>query len=147
MARDDFPAPVQGFLLTHFLVVSDMDRSREFYRSMLGGTVVNERSPVIMRVANSWLILNEGGGPTDDKPDVILETPPDPNRTSAFLNIRDNYYPMAVGINEGARFQGWVLTLSSVIIIVCAVVILGAAIRKWAVLLTGGGPAPLPAES
>jgi len=88
MAREDFPAPEHDFLLTHFLVVSDMDRSREFYRSMLGGTVVNERSPVIMRVANSWLILNEGGGPTDDTPDVILETPPDPNRTSAFLNIR-----------------------------------------------------------
>jgi catechol 2,3-dioxygenase-like lactoylglutathione lyase family enzyme len=88
MTRDDFPAPEHGFVLTHFLVVSDMDRSRDFYRSMLGGTVVNERSPVIMRVANSWLILNEGGGPTDDKPDVILETPPDPNRTSAFLNIR-----------------------------------------------------------
>jgi lactoylglutathione lyase len=88
MAREDFPAPAHDFLLTHFLVVSDMDRSREFYRSMLGGTVVNERSPVIMRVANSWLILNEGGGPTDDKPDVILETPPDPSRTSAFLNIR-----------------------------------------------------------
>src|SRR5262249_46047241 len=45
-------------------------------------------SPAIMRVANSWLILNEGGGPTDDKPDVVLETPPDPHRTSAFLNIR-----------------------------------------------------------
>ena len=88
MAREDFPAPEHDFLLTHFLVVSDMDRSREFYRSMLGGTVVNDRSPVIMRVANSWLILNEGGGPTDDKPDVILETPRDPNRTSAFLNIR-----------------------------------------------------------
>jgi len=88
MAREDFPAPEHDFLLTHFLVVSDMDRSREFYRSMLGGTVVNERSPVMMRVANSWLILNEGGGPTDDKPDVTLETPPDPNRTSAFLNIR-----------------------------------------------------------
>ena len=88
MAREDFPAPEHDFVLTHFLVVSDMDRSREFYRSMLDGTVVNERSPVIMRVANSWLILNEGGGPTDDKPDVILETPPDPNRTSAFLNIR-----------------------------------------------------------
>ena len=41
-----------------------------------------------MRVANSWLILNEGGGPTDDKPDVILETPSDPSRTSAFLDIR-----------------------------------------------------------
>ena len=32
--------------------------------------------------------MNEGGGPTDDKPDVVLETPPDPHRTSAFLNIR-----------------------------------------------------------
>ena len=88
MDREDFPAPDHGLVLTHFLVVSDMDRSREFYRSMLGGTVVNERSPVIMRVANSWLILNEGGGPTDDKPDVTLETPADPSRTSAFLNIR-----------------------------------------------------------
>ena len=88
MTREDFPAPDHGFLLTHFLVVSDMDRSREFYRSMLGGTVVNERSPVMIRVANSWLILNEGGGPTDDKPDVILEPPGDLNRTSAFLNIR-----------------------------------------------------------
>ena len=42
----------------------------------------------MIKVANSWLILNEGGGPTDDKPDVTLETPTDPTRTSAFLNIR-----------------------------------------------------------
>ncbi len=41
-----------------------------------------------MKVANSWLILNVGGGPTDDKPTVTLTTPPDPNQTSAFLNIR-----------------------------------------------------------
>jgi hypothetical protein len=41
-----------------------------------------------MKVANSWIILNVGGGPTEDKPDVILETPSDPHRTSAFLNIR-----------------------------------------------------------
>jgi catechol 2,3-dioxygenase-like lactoylglutathione lyase family enzyme len=41
-----------------------------------------------MRVANSWLILNEGGGPTEDKPTVTLETPPDPDRTSAFINVR-----------------------------------------------------------
>jgi lactoylglutathione lyase len=88
MDRANFPAPDQGFLLTHFLVVSDQDRSREFYTRVLGGTVVHERNPVMIRVANSWLILNDGGGPTDDKPDVILETPPDLNRTSAFLNIR-----------------------------------------------------------
>ncbi len=88
MTRNNLPAPEQGFVITHFLVVADMDRSREFYSTLLGGEVVLERSPVIMKVANTWLILNEGGGPTDDKPDVILETPSDPHRTSAFLNIR-----------------------------------------------------------
>ena len=85
---DDFPAPQEGFIITHFLVVSDQDRSREFYQRLFNGKVLIERDPVIMRVANSWLILNTGGGPTDDKPAVTLRTPPDPNRTSAFLNVR-----------------------------------------------------------
>jgi lactoylglutathione lyase len=88
MSEDDFPAPRTGFVLTHFLVVSDQDRSREFYRSVFGATVVLERDPVIMKLANSWLILNVGGGPTDDKPTVTLTTPGDPDRASAFLNIR-----------------------------------------------------------
>ncbi len=88
MDPNDFPAPAEGFVITHFLVVADQDRSREFYRSILGGTVVMERDPVIMKVANSWLILNVGGGPTADKPMVTLTTPADPNRTSAFMNIR-----------------------------------------------------------
>ena len=39
-------------------------------------------------LANSWIIINAGGGPTDDKPTVTLETPPDPDRVSSFLNIR-----------------------------------------------------------
>ena len=43
---------------------------------------------MIMKVANTWLILNEGGGPTDDKPTVTLETPPDADRSSGFLGIR-----------------------------------------------------------
>ena len=89
MDPDDFPAPQgDGFVLTHFLVVADQDRSREFYRSIFDGKILFERDPVIMTVANTWLILNEGGGPTDDKPTVTLETPQDPNRTSAFLNVR-----------------------------------------------------------
>ncbi len=84
----DFPAPKEGFVITHFLVVADQDRSRAFYQTVFDGQVLIERDPVIMKIANSWLILNEGGGPTDDKPTVTLETPPDPNRSSAFLNIR-----------------------------------------------------------
>jgi len=88
MSQDDFPAPQTGFVVTHFLVVSDQDRSREFYQSVFGATVVMERDPVILRLANSWLILNMGGGPTDDKPAVTLTTPPDPHQTSAFINLR-----------------------------------------------------------
>ncbi len=88
MNPEDFPAPKQGFVITHFLVVADQDRSREFYRSVFGGQVLLERDPVIMKIANTWLILNVGGGPTDDKPTVTLEIPRDPSRTSAFLNIR-----------------------------------------------------------
>ena len=69
-------------------MVADQDRSREFYQRVLGAEVALERDPVIMQVANSWLILNVGGGPTDDKPGVTLVTPEDPATTSAFLNIR-----------------------------------------------------------
>ncbi len=88
MNSDDFPAPRDGFVITQFLVVSDQDRSRAFYQLLFDGTVVLERDPVILKVANTWLILNEGGGPTDDKPMVTLTTPPDANRTSAFFNVR-----------------------------------------------------------
>ena len=88
MTESDFPDPRSGFVVTHLLVVSDQDGSREFYRTVFGAKVVLERDPVIMRMANSWLILNAGGGPTDDKPTVTLTTPPDPHRTSAFLNLR-----------------------------------------------------------
>jgi lactoylglutathione lyase len=88
MTDSDFPAPASGFVVTHFLVVADQDRSREFYQSVFGATVVVERDPVILKIANSWLILNVGGGPTDDKPEVTLAPPADPGRTSAFLNLR-----------------------------------------------------------
>lgn len=88
MADEEFPAPAEGFVLTHFLVVADQDRSRRWYEAVLGAKTVLERDPVIMKVANSWIILNVGGGPTEDKPDVTLETPSHPHRTSAFLNLR-----------------------------------------------------------
>ena len=75
-------------MITHFLVVSDQDRSRDFYRDVFGAKVVMERDPVILKMANSWLIPNVGGGPTDDKPTVTLAPPTDPHRASAFLNLR-----------------------------------------------------------
>jgi lactoylglutathione lyase len=88
MNPDDFPAPKEGFVITHVLIVADQDRSREFYRSLLGAQVLLERDPVIMKIANTWLTLNTGGGPTDDKPGVSLGTPADPARSSGFINVR-----------------------------------------------------------
>jgi catechol 2,3-dioxygenase-like lactoylglutathione lyase family enzyme len=84
----DFPAPTEGFVLTHFIVSADVRRSAAFSREFLGGEVVMEGEPTILQVANSWVIINVGGGPTEDKPEVVLEVPADPNRVSAFLNIR-----------------------------------------------------------
>ena len=46
------------------------------------------RALTYVALSNSWIIINVGGGPTDDKPTVTLETPRDPDRVSSFLNIR-----------------------------------------------------------
>jgi catechol 2,3-dioxygenase-like lactoylglutathione lyase family enzyme len=87
-ATPPFPAPAQGIVLAHFIVSDDVDRSRRFYTEVLGGQAVTTGEPSYVALANGWIIINRGGGPTDDKPTVTLEVPPDPNRTSSFLNIR-----------------------------------------------------------
>ena len=58
------------------------------YRSLLGGQVLLDGDPVIMKVANTWLTLTTAGGLTDDKPGVSLGTPADPGLSSGFLNVR-----------------------------------------------------------
>ena len=88
MKRDDFPAPREGIVLTHFLAVDNVDRSRTFYANVLGGEVLRERDPCMIKLANTWIILNPGGGPTEDKPDVTLAPPTDPKQASNFMNIR-----------------------------------------------------------
>ena len=88
MKKDDFPAPLEGMVLTHFLTVEDQDRSRGFYADVLGGEVVLERDPCIIKLANTWVIINAGGGPTEDKPDVTLAPPIDLKNVSSFMNIR-----------------------------------------------------------
>ncbi len=86
--HEKFPAPSEGFVLTHFITSKDVKRSAAFYRDVLGGEITMEGEPTAVRLANGWIIINVGGGPTDDKPDVVLEPPRDPNKTSSFLNLR-----------------------------------------------------------
>jgi catechol 2,3-dioxygenase-like lactoylglutathione lyase family enzyme len=83
-----FPAPTKEIVLTHFIVSRNVERSRRFYTEVLGGKTVIEGEPSIVALANGWIIINVGGGPTDDKPQVTLEAPSDLDRVSAFLNIR-----------------------------------------------------------
>ncbi len=84
----ELPPPPEGIVLTHFIVSDDVERSRRFYTEVLGGRVAFPGDPVNVALANSWIVINAGGGPTDDKPTVTLETPRDPDRVSSFLNIR-----------------------------------------------------------
>ena len=83
-----FPAPTEGIAITHFIVSRDVERSRRFYVDVLGGEAVLEGKLSIVALANGWITIGVGGGPTDDKPTVTLETPSDPDRVSSFLNIR-----------------------------------------------------------
>src|SRR5882762_6963117 len=86
----ELPPPPEGIVLTHFIVSHDIERSRRFYTEVLGGRVAFSGPGGVTYVApsNSWIIINIGGGPTDDKPEVTLAVPDDPNRVSSFLNIR-----------------------------------------------------------
>ena len=84
MSTDD-----QDMVLAHFIVSDDVERSRRFYTEVLGGKAVvggeGDDEVTYVALANSWIIINVGGGPTDDKPTVTLETQPDPDRVSSFL--------------------------------------------------------------
>jgi catechol 2,3-dioxygenase-like lactoylglutathione lyase family enzyme len=88
----EMPSPNQqnDIVLTNFIVSNDIERSVSFYTRVLGGELAMnmDGGPAVVQLANSWIIINGGGGPTDDKPEVTLEVPTDPTRTSAFLNIR-----------------------------------------------------------
>jgi predicted enzyme related to lactoylglutathione lyase len=84
--------PAVDFTIAHFLTVADIDRSARFYEMVFGGRILSrgdsKGAPFYIQIANTWLILNVGGGPTPDKPTVTLRVPPDPNSLSSFMNIR-----------------------------------------------------------
>ncbi|MBZ9766599.1 VOC family protein [Mesorhizobium sp. CA6] len=84
--------PQKGFTVAHFLTVADIGRSARFYEKVFGGRILSlgdsSGAPGYIQIANTWLIVNVGGGPTPDKPSVMLDVPGDPNLVSSFLNIR-----------------------------------------------------------
>jgi predicted enzyme related to lactoylglutathione lyase len=84
--------PLEGITVTHFITVADIERSARFYETVFGGRILSrgdsKGAPGYIQIANTWLIVNVGGGPTPDKPSVTLSTPADPDSVSSFMNIR-----------------------------------------------------------
>jgi lactoylglutathione lyase len=81
-------AQQDGIVVTQMLIVADVERSVSFYRDVLGATVGREHSPAMLRFHNGWLVINRGGGPTPDKPEVTMTPPEDLKRVSTLMNIR-----------------------------------------------------------
>lgn len=82
--------PTEGVALTQLLVVSDVDRARDFYRDVLGATVYREYggTSCVLQFQGAWLLLVTGGGPTPDKPTVTFAPPSDPDRVCHQLTMR-----------------------------------------------------------
>ena len=104
----ELPSAPEDIVLAHFIVSDDVERSRRFYTEVLGGrlTFSGPGGLTYVALSNTWIIINVGGGPTDDKPTVTLETPPEPDRVSSFLNIRvrDIHAVYAEWSARGAEF-------------------------------------------
>ena len=84
--------PQEGMSIAHFHTVADIERSLRFYEKVFGGRIVSrgdsKGAPGYIQIANTWLIVNVGGGPTPDKPTVTLSVPPNPDAVNSFMNIR-----------------------------------------------------------
>ena len=94
--------------LTTILVVSDVDRARDFWRAVVGAEVYREYggTSCVLRMAGSWILLVSGGGPTADKPDVSFAVAADPHRVDhAFtMHVADCHAAYETLQGRGATF-------------------------------------------
>ncbi|MEK6631579.1 MAG: carbon starvation protein A [Acidobacteriota bacterium] len=51
--------------------------------------------------------------------------------TGGFMSVRDNFWPKAVGPNPALHVQGYLNSILTVTMMVCVVIIVGAAMRRW----------------
>jgi len=102
----NLPDPAEGVVVTIFITVRSVARSRDFYSRVLGGTVVLEENPCLVKLANSWILMNPGGPPTPDKPGITVADYEPGDTTSIFLNLRvaDIQARYAEWKSKGAEF-------------------------------------------
>jgi carbon starvation protein len=67
--------------------------------------------------------------------------------SAGYLSVRDSFWPMAVGANEALHVQGYVNSICTVIMMVCSIIILLSAARRWVAVLSGQEPTVELAEA
>jgi catechol 2,3-dioxygenase-like lactoylglutathione lyase family enzyme len=82
--------PTSDMELTHILVVSDLQRSKDFYENVLGADIYKEYggSSCVLKFQGAWLLIVTEGGPTKDKPDTKFNIPQDIDSVSHSMTIR-----------------------------------------------------------
>ena len=60
--------------------------------------------------------------------------------TAGYRNIVDTFWPMAIGTNANVHIQGYVNSICTVVMMICAVIILGATLRRSLAVLNGRVP-------
>jgi len=63
-----------------------------------------------------------------------------------WMSIRDNFWPLAIGANPKLQMQGYVDTVCTAAMMICVLIIIGAAARKWIAAL-GPSAGAAPAEA
>jgi predicted enzyme related to lactoylglutathione lyase len=100
--------PKKGISIAHFLTVKNVKRSCQYYEKVFGARILSlgdGNAPGYLQLANIWMIVNVGGGPTPDKPKVYLSVP-DPNHINSFMNFRvaDIHACYKLWKSRGAKF-------------------------------------------
>lgn len=75
--------------LTHILVVSEVARSRDWYRDVLGAEIYREyEGSVVLSFNGVWLLLVTSGEPSADKPEVTMAPSGDHSTVDHSFTIR-----------------------------------------------------------
>ena len=82
--------PTDDVRLGTLLVVSDVSRSRDFYRDVLGAIVLREfeGSFCQLEFQKALLFIVAAGGPTKDKPGITFAPPTSPTTVASELVLR-----------------------------------------------------------
>jgi hypothetical protein len=99
--------PRDGISIAHFLTVKDVERSARYYEKVFGARILSlgdGNAPGYLQLANIWMIVSVGGGPTPDKPTVSLRVP-DPNPGCGYSSVLRVMEKSRSRVHHGAAAQ------------------------------------------